>query len=463
MARRLGRLLLYTYGVPDLFFGLLIAMEVYFFPLFLTDYAKFSILVVSQILWVTGLLDIACTLGGGVLLQKTTLRFGGKYRSWFLLGPALAAPLFVLQFTKLGNDWFSATVIVVGFVASHLLFNVVYTAGGVMVGRITQLPSETTIMSASRAQGMAAAGMVFSATGLLMIKFFGRYTNDIVGHTLAVVVYAILMIAGYWYIYRMTSGMDPYDETASTAVTNKPGYTVRETAALIFRNPPLLFLVLAEIFRNTYIFIVTGFVAYYFKYVRNSFEFVSVFILATSISGLIGTFAASWLGVKLGKRHAYWICLVLAGIAFASARYWPGSSWRFTLIFCIASMFGMVAGSMNTALFSDVGIYGEWESGRDIRAFVMAVGNLPIKAGVFIRSAIFSIGLAAIGFVANAKPSPNVVDGIRSIMTLAPAAACLLAAGTFYFGCKLEDSKILQMQQEIANRKASEIGFSSDS
>jgi Na+/melibiose symporter-like transporter len=456
MTRRLGRLLLYTYGIPDLFFGLLLAMEVYFFPLFLTDYAKFSILVVGQILWVTGLLDIVCTLGGGVLLQKTTLRFGGKYRSWFLVGPALAAPLFILQFTKLGNDWLAAIVIVVGFVASHLLFNVFYTAGGVMVGRITQLPSETTIMSASRAQGMAASGIVFSATGLLMIEFFGRHTNNIAGHTLAVVVYAILMIAGYWYIYRMTAGMDPYAEPASTVVTIQSGYTVREIAALIFRNPPLLFLVLAEISRNTYIFIVTGFAAYYFKYVRNSLEFVSVFILATSLSGLIGTFAASWLGVKLGKRNAYWSCLVLAGISFASARYWNGSSWRFTLIFCIACMFGMVAGSMNTALFSDAGIYGEWKSGRDIRAFVMAVGNLPIKAGVFIRSAIFSIGLAVIGFVANAKPSSNVIEGIRSIMTLAPAAACLLAAGIFYFGCKLEDSEIQRMQQEIANRRDSQ-------
>jgi len=99
--------------------------------------------------------------------------------------------------------------------------------------------------------------------------------------------------------------------------------------------------------------------------------------------------SASWLGVKLGKRHAYRICLVLAGISFASARYWTGSSWRFTLVFCIACMFGMVAGSMNTTLFSDAGI--------------------------------------------------------------------------FYFGCRLEDSDILRMQREIANRKASEIGFSRDS
>jgi Na+/melibiose symporter-like transporter len=453
MGKRLGKLLLYTYGVPDLFFGLLIAMEMYFFPLFLTDYVQFSILLTGQILWITGLLDMACTLGGGILLQKTELKFGGKYRSWFLAGPAIAVPLFVLQFTKIGNDRLAAVIIIIGFVASHLLFNVIYAAGGVMVGRISQRQDEITLMSASRAQGMSASGIVFSATSLPMIMFFGRHTSNIFGHTLAVIIYAILMIAGYWYLYRMTSGMDPYDKIMPDNVTKKSPYTIREIAALMFRNPPLLFLVLAETSRNTYLFIVMGFAVYYFKYVLNNMAFVSIFILANSISGLIGTFAGSWIGVKLGKRSAYWSCLVLAGISFASARYWGGSAWGFTLIFCIASMFGMVAGSMSTALFTDSGIYGEWKSGRDIRAFIMAVGNLPIKTGVFIRSAVFSLGLTAIGFVANTKPSPSAASGILSIMTLAPAAACLLAAGIFYFGCRLEDSEILRMQQEIANRK----------
>ena len=60
-----------------------------------------------------------------------------------------------------------------GFVASHLLFNVVVSASGAMVGRLSQLPDERTILSASRAQGMSAAGLIFSATSMPMILFFG--------------------------------------------------------------------------------------------------------------------------------------------------------------------------------------------------------------------------------------------------------------------------------------------------
>jgi Na+/melibiose symporter-like transporter len=449
MVNKLKKSVLYTYGIADVFFGLLIAMEVYFFPAFLTDYAQFPLIIVSQILWLTSIIDIVCTLAGGVLLQKANLRLGGKYRSWFLIGPVIAAPLFVLEFTKIGNEWLAASIIIIGFIASHLLFNIVYTAGGAMVGRLSRLPEETTLLSASRAQGMAASGIIFSITGLPMIMFFGKYTSEVKGHAIAVGVYAVLMVLGYWYLYKITSGRDPYDETAADPVNKKSGQSVGKIIGLVLRNPPLLFLIFAEIFRNTYIFIVTGFAVYYFKYVLNDVEFLPIFILGISIAGLIGSLAASWIGVKIGKRRSYWMFLLLAAAGFASGKYLPETSWNITAVCCAASMFGMVAGAMNTALFSDTVVYGEWKTGKNIRAFIMAVGNVPIKVGVFIRNAVLSLGLMAIGFVANAVPAPGMIDGIRSIMIFTPAAACALAAAIFYFGYKIEDSQVLLMQEEI--------------
>jgi Na+/melibiose symporter-like transporter len=108
---------------------------------------------------------------------------------------------------------------------------------------------------------------------------------------------------------------------------------------------------------------------------------------------------------------------------------------------------------MNTALYSDTVIYGEWKTGKNIRAFIMALLVLPIKTGVFIRSAIIAVGLTAIGFAANQDPTPEVVSGIRAIMTFAPAAACAIAAIIFSLGYRIEDKNVLKMQDEIAARK----------
>jgi Na+/melibiose symporter-like transporter len=453
MAQRLGKSVLYTYGVADLFFALMVNMEAYLFAAFLTDYAQFSLALTGQILGLTSLVDILCALIGGVILQKVTLKYGGKYRSWFLVGPPIIAPLFILQFTRIGSNWMAASLVVIGFVASHLVLNVVVSASGAMVGRMSQIPDERTILSASRAQGMSAAGLVFSATAMPMILYFGRHTNKISGFTLTVAVYAILMILGYLLIFRMTRGRDPYDEVAADDSSKKSGQPVMEIVSLVFRNPPLMLLALAQVFSSTAYFMITAVAVYHFTYVVGRPAFLSVFILSTSIARLIGTFAASWIGVRLGKRNSYWIFLALTAIGLASARFLHEDPWSFTLIFCVFIMFGSIAASMITALFSDTVIYGEWKTGRNIRAFTMALMNLPVKVGILIRSAILTAGLIAIGFEANTTPSTRVIEGISSMMTLAPASAYAIAAVIFFFGYKINEAHVVKMQEEIEARK----------
>jgi Na+/melibiose symporter-like transporter len=462
MAERLSKPVLYTFGVGDLFFTLMVNMEVYYFAAFLTDFAQFSLTIVDKILTITAVSDIICALLAGFILQKVTLKFGGKYRSWLLVGPPIVAPLFILQFSKLGSASMAAVIITLGFIASHLVFNVVFAATGSMVGTLSQRPDERTILSSSRAQGMSAAGLIFSVTGPIIV-FFGTRTNEVTGHTITTAVYAALMILGYWYIYKITAGRKQTGETAASVSEAESRQalkseaeskqTVVEIVALVLKNPPLLLLIIAETFRNTSLFVVTGFAFYYFGYVLNNPNFLSLgFILAINIAALLGTMAAAWIGVKLGKRKAYWLFLILAALSFASALLIGKTTWGFTIIFSIGYMFNMTAGAMSTALFADSAIYGEWKTGKSIQGFTMSLLTLPIKAGILIRAKIITIGLIAIGFVANAVPPQNVVEGIRSIMIFSPVVASAIAAATFYFGYRIDDKDIVRMQEEIASR-----------
>lgn len=454
MADKLSRSLLYTYGAADLFFNAMVSMEAYFFAVFLTDHARFSLVLAGQILHVTSLIDIAFAVLGGVILQKVTLKYGGKYRSWFLIGPPLVAPLFILQFTKIGNNLSAATIVVFGFVVSHLFFNVVLSASGAMLGKLSQIPDERTILSTSRAQGMSAGQILFSVSAMPLIAFFSTLTNPIAGFTLTVTVYSVLMILGFWFIYGMTAGKDPYDEIPASQQSKSSGLPVREIIGLVFKNPPLLFLILTQTFSSTSFFIITGMAVYYFTYVVHNAAFLSVFMLAISISRLVGTLVATWIGVKIGKRHSYWLFFALSAIGFSATRFLNQSIWVFTIVFCLSILFVSIATSMNTALFADTVIYGEWKTGKNIRAFTMALMNFPVKIGVLIRSAVMTSGLILIGFIANATPTPRVIDGISSIMSLAPAIGYALAAIIFFFGYKLDESGILMMQEEIAAKRS---------
>ncbi|MEJ2110711.1 MAG: MFS transporter [Acidobacteriota bacterium] len=454
MAERLRKSLLYTFGVGDLCFTLMIATELYLYPRFLTDFAEFPLEIANRILLLTALFDIVCAFLGGIILQKVTLRFGGKYRSWLLLGPPLVAPLYVLQFLKFGDFQVAAVVIIVTFAMSHMLFNVVYAATGSMVGRLSQRPDERTILSTSRAQGMSAAAIIFSIAGTRMIEYFGKQTTPVAGFPITVAIFAVLMVLGYWYLYFRTRGKDPYDETIEQTANPALKISLLEILKEVFRNRPLLLLICADIFNYTCAFFIAGFTTYYFAYVmRNEDFFNQYFLLALSIFLLVGTLAASWIGLKLGKRKAYWMSFIVAACVFASSLFLGTSEWSFTLIFCIGSAIQYIAVSMCTALYSDAATYGEWKNGRNILAFAMALLILPLKVGLLIRNALITGGLKAIGFIPNQDPSPEVVTGIKTLMTFVPVVACVLAAVIFLLGYKINDKDVLKMQDDIDARK----------
>ena len=456
MAERLNKPLLYTFGVGDLFFGLLSNMEVFFFNAFLTDYAKFSLVITSIVVYVTGFGDIIFALVAGVILQRLSVKLKGGYRSWLLLCPPIVVPLFILQFSKIGDAYTAAVIIIFGFLASHLLWNVGFAATGALVGSLTQRPDERTVLSSSRAQGMTAAGLIFSFTGPPLIAFFGPRTSDVIGYTITIAIFGILMILGYLYVYKITAVGNPSANIVMDTEDKENRKSLVEIVSLVFRNRPLLLLIVAETFRNTGIFFILTFAFYYFGYVLDSPAFLSVFIFATSLVAFFGAVAAAWIGVKLGKRNTYWISLILSAVIFLSAILIEADTWSFTIIFCVATMLCWIAGSMSTALFADTVVYGEWKTGKNIQGFTMSLLTMPLKFGLLIRSGIINVGLMTIGFVANTTPTPEVANGINSIMIFSPAITCAIAAVVFYFGYRIEDKHVVQMQDEIAARQTSD-------
>ena len=449
---KLKKSLLYTYGIGDMFFVLMVCMEMYYFTAFLTDYALFPLETVRNLQIFTGVLDIGCALFAGIMLQKINLKFGGKYRSWLLIGPLPVALLFTLQFTKIGSEMTAIIIIISTFVASHLIWNTITACSGSLVGRMTKETSEITILSTSRAQGMAAAGLLFSASGVPLIAFFSERAGRVAGMTLTVAVYGAMMILGYLYLYKMTAGKDPYDNEVRRPSQKQAKISIAEVVRLVFRNRPLGMLAIAEIFRSSCVQLVAATAFYYFRYVRGDLDFMSVFLLITAAASFMGATLARWIGPRFGKRNTYWKALICAGISYASSYFLGTTSLRFSLLIGLGALFLAVASGINTALYSDTVTYGEWKTGKNIRAFTMSLQNVAIKLSVLIRVSVLTFGLGAIGYIANTDPSPQVVGGISALMSFSPAVVCFIAAIIFFFGFKMQDSEMAKMREEIASR-----------
>ncbi|MBN2418990.1 MAG: MFS transporter [Deltaproteobacteria bacterium] len=454
MAEKLKKSLLYTYGIGDLCFTLLVCMEVYYFNLFLTDYAKFSLSTTGIIVTATGIGDIVFAFVAGVILQRVSLKFAGPYRSWLLIAPPLVVVLFLFQFSKIGTEYIAASIIIIGFLASHLFWNIGFGAIGGLMGSITQDPDESTILSSSRAQGQSAGNLLFSYTGGLMVPFFTMSSlGSVYGFSVTILIFGALMIAGYFYLYKMTATRNAAEikaASAQTASTDKK--SVWEMVMLVFRNPPLLFLMIADIFRNTCLFFILSFAAYYFKNVFGDEAFLKNFMLINGIGTLLGAFAAQWIGPKIGKRHAYGLGCILGGLVYLSVAFIEVNAWSFTIIFSIGAMIACASQAMIGALFVDTSVYGEWKTGKNILGFTMSMIMLPIKFGLLIGRNINIVGLGIIGYVAGAESTPEVSNGISSIMIYTSSITSILAAVIFYLGYRIKEKDVVRMQEEIATR-----------
>jgi Na+/melibiose symporter-like transporter len=454
MAEKLKKSLLYTYGIGDLCFTMLVCMEVYYFTLFLTDYAQFSMGTCNIIVYATGAGDIVFAFLAGVILQRVSFKFGGQFRSWLLITPPLVVLLFLFQFSKIGGEALAATLIIVGFLASHLFWNIGYGAIGGLMGSITQDPDERTILSSSRAQGQSAGNLLFSPASKMVPFFTASSLGLIYGFSVTILILGLLMMAGYFYLYMMSATSKTIESEAAPAETAAPEKrSVGEMVGVVFRNPPLLCLMIAETFRNTCLFFILSFAPYYFNNVLKNEGFLWIFILANGIGTLLGAFAAPWIGVKMGKRHSYGLACLISGLAYFSVAFIDVNSWSFTIIFSAAAMIACAAQAMTAALFVDTSVYGEWKTGKNILGFTMSMMMLPLKFGILAGRGILITGLAIIGYVVGAaEQTLEVANGISAIMIYTSAITSILAAVIFYLGYRIGEKDVVRMQDEIAAR-----------
>lgn len=445
---RLNKSVLYTFGFADFGFHLMVSMETMFFAAFLTDYAKFPLIVAGIILNITSIIDIIAAPTAGVILEKSNFKFGGKYRSWILLAPPIVAIFYILQFTKIGSSNMAALIICTGFVISHLVWNAMSSAHISLLGKITNIPDERTMLSANRVQWQSLATLLFSYMAMPLVTFIGLKTTPVLGYTYAVAVFATVMVIAYWYVYYLTRGKDPYDNNSKVGQET----STIDMIKLVIKNPPLLCLLVAECFKNTFYLLLLGFAFYYFKYVLNNIAFLPVYLLVTNIASLFGSILGGKIAIKLGKKKTYIYGILALVLCLVMAKFMGTTSWMFTIIISAGIFFLRISTTVTTALYSDTVVYGEYKTKINTRGFIMSLVGLPIKVGVFIRSFILTTGLAAIGFVADGAVTDKVVNGISNFMTLLPALIALLCVVILFVGFKINESNVISMQEEISKR-----------
>lgn len=454
MEKRLKKSVINLYGLPSFGFQLFVNMEVFYFAAFMTDFAKLPMTLVGTVLLITSIFDILWVPTAGVILEKSNMKWG-KYRSWLLVGPPLAALFFVLQFSKIGAPATNAVLITIGFVVSHLIWNIYYGGHIALNSSMTPEREERIAMASNRGMFNGLGAIAFSLIGMPMILALGK-DNPPMGYTLTVVFTGIIMIACYYVLFFMTKD---YAFHGTSAQAGKPPEKMSVGGMLkqIVINPPLIGLMLGELGRYLGRFVIFGLAFFYFKYVVNNLAVITVFFTGLNVVIFGGAALANPLAKKFGERKIYILSLSIFIVALLAIWAFPMNYISFMALMCIAYIGYAMPDALSVAMYSATVDYGEWKTGKNARGFIMSLISFPIKAAILVRSVIITAVLAGAGYVANMKPTPELAKGIIDGIALVPAL--IMLAGLLFIVAlyKITPQALVQMQKEIAAKQSREI------
>ncbi len=438
------------YGLPSFGFQLLVNMEVFFFAAFLTDYAKIPVAMAGTVLMVTSICDIIWVPTAGVILEKSSMRWG-RYRSWLLIGPPVAAVFFALQFTKISDPFMNAILITIGFLVSHLVWNIFYAGHIAMNNSMSMVRDDRISMASNRGMFNALGAIGFSIGGAKCIELLGG-GNQALGCTLTVVCSGIAMTLCYWALFGITKDY-AYHPKANAQAEEKDKMSISEMLKQILVNPPLIGLMIAELGRYLGRFVIFGLAFYYFKYVVNNLAVIAIFFTGLNVVCFFGAMATAPIAKKIGEKNTYIISLSLFIIGLMTVWLLPMNHVSFMIVMFVAYLGYGMPDALGVAMYSATVDYGEWKTGKNARGFIMSLISFPIKTAIFVRSVVITSILVSAGYVADMAPTPELISGIKNGIALVPALFIGIGLLIILVLYRITPEKHQQMQEEIAARK----------
>ncbi len=441
------------YGLPSFGFQTLVNIEVMFFAAFLTDFAKIPLALVSTILLATSIVDIVAVPTSGVILEKSNMKWG-KYRSWLLVGPPIAALFYILQFSQIGGtSEINAIIIFLGFAISHLVWNTFYAAHISMNNALTTVREERISMASNRGMFNAAGALVFSYFGVKAIAAIGAGVgNPVLGYTYMAAITGVIMIACNIIYFVITKD---YAQNGTEAQAGKPAekMSVGEMLKQIVVNPPLMGLMLVELGRYLGRFVIFGMAFYYFKYVINDLPGLALFMTGLTIVNFFAAMIAAPIAKRLGEKTTYMIALGLLIVGLLIVWFMPLEATAFKIIMFVAYIGYGLPDSLGVAMYSATVDYGDWKTGKNARGFIMSLISMPIKVSIFVRSVIISAVLASVGYVADMAVTPELIQGIKNGFALYPAIIMIIGMVMMFGLYTLTPKRMEEINKELAERK----------
>lgn len=454
--KELSKALKTFYGVGDCGFTLMSNIESYYFNIFLTNLAQFSLPMVTMITTVASTIDALLSWMYGAIINSSKPMKWGRYRSWLVAIPWLVPFLYAFQFLKIGDGMLAAVIIIIAAVSSHVAWNFAYVANVSMISVAGKTPEDRSQLASTRAAWANFSKVIFSYVGPVLASIFAGIIGETNQYGATAFVLGVIMAVLYFAHFKMFDG---YEEV-NVASEDKKAPAKDKTGGMdliraLLQNPPLIALLIADLAKFMFNFVLMGFAAYYFNYVAHNSGMMATYILVTNIFCVIGAYLSKTLSNKFSTRGTtIGVMAIQAILLIVSFMFYSNATLVMGLM--SAAMFGYgITYACTPALYGDTIVYSEWKTGKNAAGWISGLQNVPLKVSIMTRGIIINGCLAMGAFAPDINPADASEQLQRAIsigFMVIPAIALIIAVVALLFGFRLTREQVKKYAAEIAAR-----------
>ncbi len=420
-----------------------------YITMFYTDILGLELGAVASLTLVARLWDAINDPLMGVVADNTRTKWG-KFRPWLLFAAGPIALFLVLSFTKPnfsqdGNllyAWFTY----LGMTTSFTLLDIPFWT---MPSAYTENSNERTSILTYARLTTTICGIVGGISLPPLIKYFGdgdRAKGFFGVAVMIAIIGTICRLIGFFGVREL-----PRNEQLAKVPREK--FQFKKTFQVIYRNKPLLMIVLAGVTMSGFYTLASNSMVYFAQYVLGDLNYASILQLVAFPCTLIGLVLTAPLAKRIGKKKVL-IGANLVSAVINIAFFFVGYK-NMTVLFIFTALRCFPMGMNNiiiAAMVADTVEYAEWKTGERSEGLINSSQTFMANVSLAVAGSIIPLLLGLGGYVPNAQQTEGTMNMIFVMQSLLPAAGLLLSSIPAYF-YELTEGRHAEIVAELHARK----------
>lgn len=277
-----------------------------------------------------------------------------------------------MYFRVADSEIVSTAAFMIAMIGGRVLHDFPYCANASLICVVAKTPDERLAMASSRATWNNAAKFAWPLGGTPLLALLTAFFGETYSYALLAFLLALLMFLGFLIHFKLTEGYEESgkEESSSKAKTKRAKTGLADLFRSLFTNPPLLALIIADLAKWLFNFMVASTVVYYFIYVALDQGLQTTYTLMIAFMAVFGALESRFIGKKLSARVTVIISYALMGVCLMIGRVFFENVWFVNIMLSVAQLFYGCVYSCSTALYADTAVYYEWKTGKNATGWI---------------------------------------------------------------------------------------------